>query len=363
MSHFDLSSLRVLCAYALMMQVLFSASLHAVILLLVLAGEHNINHTSRKKEGMSQHTLTSFRWYGNDWQAATSTLDCSRNNPSSDTIHSETDGGQIRIATLNILADCWPWFIEKVIRSTERYEGLIEAIFDLDPTILGQNEVTPSDLTFLLQSPFIRKNYFITATSTNCQHITPHGSVVLSKLLIVEVLTIAVTGRNRDAVVGKIRLSEMAETCIHFCSLHTTHRQSRVQQVRDVIDTLQPLSLPFIIAGDLNLYYEYEDAMIIDQNLMDAWAQTHFSELTPFNDQDPGYTFDSVKNTFIPSYSPGNCRQMRLDCILFSHGFPAYAKQSSVLWANNPIRNDCYLFSSDHFGLYIDIYLGKSTEQ
>jgi endonuclease/exonuclease/phosphatase family metal-dependent hydrolase len=117
---------------------------------------------------------------------------------------------------------------------------------------------------------------------------------VLSKRPIMEVFTIAVTGRNRDAVVGKIRLSEMPETCIHFCSLHTTARQRpknaqlRAQQIRDVIDILRPLSLPFMIAGDLNLYYKCEDAVIIDQNLIDAWAQTHFSELDPFNDQDPG---------------------------------------------------------------------------
>ena len=313
--------------------------------------------------------MTSFRWDGNDWHEATFSSDCSANDLSSGNIDSATAGGPIRIATFNILADCWPWFVEKAIRSTERFECLSKAISVLNPTILGLNEVTPNALNCLLQSPFIRENYFVTATSANSQHITPHGSVVLSKLPIMEVFTIAVTGRNRDAVVGKIRLSEMPETCIHFCSLHTTARQRpknaqlRAQQVRDVINILRPLSLPFIIAGDLNLYYNCEDAVIIDQNLIDAWAQTHFSELNPFNDQDPGYTFDSVKNTLIPYYSPGNCRQMRLDRILLSDGFPAYAKQPSALWADSPVRNGYYLFPSDHFGLYIDIYLGKSIEQ
>jgi hypothetical protein len=54
---------------------------------------------------------------------------------------------------------------------------------------------------------------------------------------------------------------------------------------------------------------------------------------------------------------------MRLDRILLPDGFSAYAKQPSALWADSPIRNGYYLFPSDDFGLYIDIYLGKPIEQ
>ncbi|CAF4448880.1 unnamed protein product, partial [Adineta steineri] len=107
--------------------------------------------------------------------------------------------------------------------------------------------------------------------------------------------------------------------------------------------------------GDLNLHYRFEDAIVIENKLIDAWAQTHFSHIYPFNDKNEGYTFDTMKNTMIPYYIPGECRQMRLDRILFSNGFPAFAIAPCSMWANEPIKSDNYLFPSDHFGLFIDL--------
>ncbi|CAF4737627.1 unnamed protein product, partial [Rotaria sp. Silwood2] len=79
-----------------------------------------------------------------------------------------------------------------------------------------------------------------------------------------------------------------------------------------------------------------------------------------FNAKNVGYTFDALKNTLIPYYIPGACAQMRLDRILFSHGFPAFAITPCTMWANEPIKSDNYLFPSDHFGLFIDFVLEKT---
>ena len=68
------------------------------------------------------------------------------------------------------------------------------------------------------------------------------------------------------------------------------------------------------------------------------------------------------KKTLIPYYIPGECRQMRLDRILFSKGFPALAIAPCILWANEAIKAEDYLFPSDHFGLSIDI-VPKVTEK
>lgn len=321
---------------------------------------------------MTQRELHSYRWNGTQWAIVTrSSLNMApkMNEP-------------IRIATFNILADCFPWFIEMAIRSAERLEWLCSGITHLNPTIIGLNEVTLTALQRLQECSFIRENYFISSTldqsnndntsqmnaSSNTKPLFPHECVILSKLPLIEVFAISVSGRKREAIVAKVQLGSTIETCAYICAHHATPYQSatnaqlRAQQIRDIVDVLEPLNHPFIIMGDLNLYYKFEDTIVIDNKLIDAWAQTHFSSKHPFNDQNIGYTFDALKNTLIPYYIPGSCQQMRLDRILFSRGFPALAIAPCTIWANEPIKPDNYLFPSDHFGLSIDFVLDKTND-
>jgi endonuclease/exonuclease/phosphatase family metal-dependent hydrolase len=326
---------------------------------------------------MSRRELCSFRWNGTQWAAvsASSPLESeskpvSMNQQNTNPTVDET----VRVATFNVLADCFPWFIEMAIRSPERFEWLCNGITILNPTIIGLNEVTATALDQLQQCSFIRENYFITESFNETKNddipepksctnglLSPHGSVILSKLPLLEVFAISVSGSSREAVVGKVQIGSNLETCVYFCAQHTTayqtpkNAQLRTQQIRDIVDVLQPLGIPFVIMGDLNLHYQFEDAIVIDNKFIDAWAQTHFSHTYPFNDENEGYTFDAVKNSLIPYYIPGERRQMRLDRILFSRGFPAFAITPCTIWANEPIRSGNYLFPSDHFGLFIDI--------
>ena len=309
---------------------------------------------------MSHERLNSYRWDGTHWINAT---DCS---PS--TVHRDP-ATPIRLATLNILADCFPWFIEMAIRSTERYEWLCRELVQLDATVIGLNEVTGNALRQLQECPFVRENYFLTETSSVQGRLSPHGSMILSKLPLLEVFEVAVTGSHRSGVVVKVQLSSASDQCAYICSRHTTAYQTpknaelRAQQIREIVQVLQPLGLPYVILGDLNLHYLFEDNVVLEHRLVDAWAQTHFSGQSPFNDADPGFTFDAVRNTFIPYYIPGERRQMRLDRILFSRGFPCSAISPCSLWANEPIRSDRYLFPSDHFGLFIDLRPGTSSDR
>ncbi|CAF3154478.1 unnamed protein product [Rotaria sp. Silwood2] len=326
---------------------------------------------------MSRRELYSYRWDGTKWAIVTKLFHSELESRSSVNITTDVENTvpkvkePIRIATFNILADCFPWFVEMAIRSAERYEWLCNGIINLNPTIIGLNEVTITALQRLKECSFIRENYFITDifdenNNDNTNPLFPHGCVILSKLPLIEVFAISVTGRKREAIVGKVQLGSTIETCVHICAHHATpykkvqNTQLRAQQIRDIIDILEPLNHPLIIMGDLNLYYEFEDAIVIDNKLVDAWAQTHFSSKYPFNDKNVGYTFDALKNTLIPYYIPGACAQMRLDRILFSHGFPAFAITPCTMWANEPIKSDNYLFPSDHFGLFIDFVLEKT---
>ncbi|CAF3424340.1 unnamed protein product [Rotaria sp. Silwood1] len=326
---------------------------------------------------MSRRELNSFRWDGTQWTTINISSHLEFESKSWTTNQQNTMptvNGIVRVATFNILADCFPWFIEMAIRSPERFEWLCSGITNLNPTIIGLNEVTNTALQRLQKCPFIRENYFITESFDEIKHndtteskdytndlLSIHGCVILSKLPLLEVFAISVSESIREAVVAKVQIGSNLESCVYFCAHHTTayqtpkHAQLRAQQIRDIVDLLQPYGLPFVIMGDLNLHYDFEDVVVIDNKLVDAWAQTHFSHIHPFNDGNQGYTFDAVNNHLIPYYIPGECRQMRLDRILFSHGFPAFAITPCTLWANEPIKSGNYLFPSDHFGLFIDI--------
>ena len=326
---------------------------------------------------MSHRELHSFRWNGKKWAViGTSSHSDFESNFLTTNQQSTTSAvnGIIRLATFNVLADCFPWFIEIGIRSPERFEWLPNGITNLNPTIIGLNEVTAASLQQLRQCSFIRENYFITesfsenendntATNKSCVNglISHPGCIILSKLPLLEVFAISVSGSNRDAVVGKVQLGSNLESCVYVCAHHTTayqtpkNAQLRAQQIREIVGVVEPLGLPFVLMGDLNLHYEFEDAAVIEHRFIDAWAQTHFSNIHPFDDGDVGYTFDSVNNEIMPYYIPGEWRRMRLDRILFSSGFPAYAVKPCAMWANERIKADNYLFPSDHFGLFIDI--------
>ena len=311
----------------------------------------------------SRRELTSFHWNGTQWAPVASSISSTKQ------MTNET----VRLATLNILADCFPWFIEMAIRSNERFEWLCRAIVDLNPTILGLNEVTTNALEQLQQCSFIRENYFITESVNENNSsvnglLSPHGCVILSRMPFEEVFAVSVSGSAREAVIGKVQLNNHSNTCVYVCSHHTTayqtpkNAQLRSQQIRDIVDILQPLNIPYVIMGDLNLHYQFEDAIVTDNNFVDGWAQTHFSSIEPFNDGNEGFTFDAIKNTLIPYYIPGECRQMRLDRILFSSEFPAFSVKPCVLWANQSIKSDNYLFPSDHFGLSIDLIATNSID-
>ena len=68
---------------------------------------------------------------------------------------------KLRLATMNILADCFPWFVRLAIASEDRFEALCREVEQLDATIVAMNEVTESSLEKLLANNFVRSNYYV----------------------------------------------------------------------------------------------------------------------------------------------------------------------------------------------------------
>lgn len=332
----------------------------------------NENMSSVKFEGklnerfMSQRQLSIFRWNGAQWCP----IDESSTQKQSIDLSDEQE--PIRVAAFNVLADRSSWYIEAAIKSQERFEWLPDGIRQLNPSIIALNEVSVKALRHLQTSPFIRANYFISehvnevneqdnkSPTTNSANglCNPHGTIILSRLPLVKAFAVGLARSKREAVVVQ---AVFGRHLVNVCGLHLRSlqmpgvNQARAEQMRDITNALRSLEYPFILMGDLNLHSLSEDSVVIENRLIDAWAQTHFSDKTPFNDGQPGFTFDAVLNTFIVYNSPGEYRQMRLDRILFSSGFPARAISPCTLWANHLIKDGSYLFPSDHFGLSIDL--------
>ena len=314
-------------------------------------------------------------------------------------------GSPFRIATLNVLADIFPKPVELVTQSAVRRQELVRLLAEQDATIVGLNEVTPTILGEILKSPFVREKYYISETLTSpvgaiSKHDVlagSHGCVLLSKIPFVE-LWFADTleedsevprkKKARRAVVGLFRVSDIVDPArpnqgyFAVASEHTQAYQNennlelRKHQIKSACTFMTNLlgrrgdeepevprinSRRFVLMGDLNLHYVCEDAVVLDNGLVDAWAETNFdTETENFPD---GFTYDSQTNGMVPVYVPGENRRMRLDRILCTpEFFSCFSPHSPCsLWANKPIDADRSVWPSDHYGLTIDVVAAKAS--
>ena len=222
------------------------------------------------------------------------------------------DQVHLRLATFNILADCFPWFVRLAIDSEKRFAALVEELKRLDADILVMNEVTANSLRYLLDSEYVRKSYYVSElpTGANGTISGSHGCVMFSKLPMELCYALRMESMKREAIFGVL---EIANRKIAVCSLHTVAHQSpqnkavRAKQLSRVVAFAREQRLDgFFVAGDLNLHYTAEDAVVPANGLLDAWAETHFGES---DDANPGYTFDADLNSMIPRYIPGEVRE------------------------------------------------------
>ena len=310
------------------------------------------------------------------WILTDSTSDMPRRQPNA------SPKKNLRIATLNVLADCFPWFVKLAIASKTRFAALVKEIERLDADVLGLNEVTPTVLQHLLQCPFIQSNYYVSEVSDADRPagvestIRTHGCMMLTKYPVKSAaLLMPERGVRRGAIIVTIRLPT---GLVAFCSIHTIayqtkeNKELRVKQLEHAANFCKAeleahRSSPdeptgSIIMGDMNLHYKAEDAVVDHLNTVDLWAETHFG---PSGDGDEGMTFDAIGNTMIPRYIPGEKRKMRLDRILCTIGCPLALIPGSPcrIWANTPVDAKKQIYLSDHFGLAIDMSCDPADQQ
>eukprot|EP00286_Rhodomonas_abbreviata_P020978 CAMPEP_0181301820 /NCGR_PEP_ID=MMETSP1101-20121128/7634_1 /TAXON_ID=46948 /ORGANISM="Rhodomonas abbreviata, Strain Caron Lab Isolate" /LENGTH=403 /DNA_ID=CAMNT_0023407163 /DNA_START=79 /DNA_END=1290 /DNA_ORIENTATION=+ len=278
-----------------------------------------------------------------------------------------------RISTLNILADCFPWMIELAIRSKLRYAWLVQEVERLDATVLCLNEATLSAIQSLMASPWVRANYFASewgnSSTKQCMNGTlqkGHGCFVLSKVPFDRLC--AFSWNNPSTICGRQTIVAGLNICgvpTVMCATHTAayqhnhkQRDAQIAELKHAVESnskFQDRQALFIL-GDLNLHSSSEDGIVLDHGFLDMWAETHFADCAPWNDNDPGYTFDSATNKMIPRYIPGEVRRMRLDRILMRQNSMLKAASRCVIWANASVDSaHPDVFPSDHYGLSIDV--------
>jgi len=291
--------------------------------------------------------IQTFAWNGSAWVPA-----CAAVAP---------ECHELRLATMNILADCFPWYVCLAIASEERFGALCREIETLDATVLAMNEVTANSLEILLSSPFVRAQYYVTELPDNRNGtIQPHGCVILSKLPFAECYR-----AQPRAIAGVFSVGGRR---VAVCALHTTAKQTpknrairaaEIARANEFLGSLHADGGHHII-GDLNMHYLCEDGIIPEHQLLDLWAETHFGGL---GDQEAGYTFNAQTNTMIPRYIPSERRRMRLDRMLCSRG-GGLAPQGPVrLWGDTAVDARRDLFLSDHYGLVVDLKMAPDGLQ
>lgn len=299
--------------------------------------------------------ITPLRWNGQAWEP--------RHNIRVDAVEASPT---FRLATMNILSDTFPWFVRLAIASEQRFEKLIVEIAQLDATVLGLNEVSRTSLEMLLASEYVRANYHVTELPCNINTTLdgPHGCVLLSKLPFEACYAMEPEGTMSTTRKPVIGIVQVAGRRIAVCSLHTIAYQTpenmaqRSKQIGNVASFLRSLEVDAqIVMGDMNMHYLAEDGVIVANEMLDCWAETHFGADA---DGHPGYTFDALDNAMIPRYIPGEQRRMRLDRILFCDGGAFMPTRPCQLWGHNAVDAARDVYLSDHYGLSVDLGLAPA---
>ncbi len=150
------------------------------------------------------------------------------------------------------------------------------------------------------------------------------------------------------------------------CSIHTTATErlykARELQLEEItrVGGDDPLNLDeYYLMGDMNLHFKEEDQQVERLGLIDLWHETHkFDHHLVEN----SFTFDAKRDTLVQmTYLNLERRQMRLDRVFWKSKYRTEERKrfhpatELRVWADQPVKENDYLFISDHFGLYLDI--------
>jgi len=279
---------------------------------------------------------------------------------------------KLRIATHNVLK-VTNWFLELIIRSPERFQKEMEILKELNADIIGLNEVTLPFLHLLQNQDWVRENYYLsdvislnnnkneeptTVNKTVFDH-SEMGCVILSKYPFDNLYSFefsSTSNCDRDVIIGSFFDNQFNIVSAHITA-YEEHFNRRETQMKELCETLdQNLhNNNVIIMGDLNLHLVKEDLLIPKIGYIDLWK--------PSVEDENGYTWDTKTNSLINKFLLLDRRRMRLDRIIAKKGCEWVPEDESkngvIIFANEPVYKNRYLYCSDHFGLCTDLLYRK----
>ena len=283
----------------------------------------------------------------------------------------------LNLSTFNILFGS-PFPNSKILstftKDEYRFKFTVENLIpELNPDILGLNEVIPRFLDVLCQNAFIRRNYYISAVSSD---LKGYDSIIVSKY------PFYCFGSKRKRV-GVFKTSDGKGLLISASHLiaHEDEEKMlyRFKEIRELDENMtRKNSLDFsshpkienevtklknsasqngnvIIMGDMNFHNLCETDIIYELEYEDVWLN--------LKNLDPGYTWDPKTNEFIRLILPLDSRRMRLDRVMVKKSSKNIDFSSIEIFGKNKIGQTkfCYNISpSDHYGLSTKLKIRSS---
>ena len=311
----------------------------------------------------------------------------------------------LRLATLNCLHDnSQPELLQHGIR----HEAILRELASLDADVIGLNEVTKTLLERILQAPWVRRSYTVSAVPEDarceglgCVTAGAFGNLLLSKIAPVSVVYVEQLGDGRHGHAMSFCLSDPqgGDQPLHVtvCAAHLTaapwvmegRRRKQLEHVTSALTTGLSRGASVdscVIMGDYNFHREAENASIPS-----GWAEVPAVVSL-------GPTWSLERNAMLPHYLPlcnlyngfglsaslGWPSPMRLDRVLVHGHALESAGAKARLFADQPIDDRArgraalprtgrelreahralpwqeYLHPSDHFGILLELPLAAT---
>ena len=321
--------------------------------------------------------------------------------------------GTIRLATFNCLHD---WTLGDVLQHEVRHDAICQELAALNADVIGLNEVTRSLLERVLREEWVRSRYTVSAVpeDARCNHLLSvlpsagaMGNILLSKIPPSSVNYIDQIGDGRHSHVMTLCLADpqggrplrLAVSSSHLTAcpwlmegrrkVQLEHITSAMLESTDIDACVDTCVDTCVVMGDFNFHREAENASIPQ-----GWEEVPAIVAL-------GATWDFARNRMLAHYLPlrnlynglglgasfGWPSPMRLDRVLVHGTGLDCAAAEARLFADQPIHERArgqpplphagrelreahralpwqdYLFCSDHFGIFYELPIARSTER
>lgn len=259
---------------------------------------------------------------------------------------------ELTVASFNVLFDLYE---PELLDTGRRTPAAISLLRSIDADIIALQEVTPSFLHALLDTPWIREHFFL-SDGPAATTVTPYGVVLLSRFPFAS-LEQSIFSRDKRTIAGEVALrgGPLWVATLHLTSNKDPHSSTtRAAQIRTVLHQAQALEArgseapDLLILGDFN----FGDGAPEEQAFEEAGFSDAWKVLRP---GEPGYTYDPARNGLAAQTTSAGQSQ-RFDHLMIRSASGRLKPRETSLFGEEPLSGRPApgggpLFVSDHFGL------------